>query len=255
MFFFLSKTLNYLTAPFFIISILFLLSATLRSARLKTWFFRAGLIMLLFCSNDFIANELMHAWEIPVTPLNQIKKKYTYGIVLTGVTKSETGPRDRIYFQQGADRVTHALQLYRLGIIRKILVSGGSGRLVDIGIKEADEIASVLVMMGVDTADIVIENKSRNTHESALNVKSMLEGTSSPRDCLLITSAFHMRRSLACYAKVGWAMDVFSTDFLTHQRKFTFDILLIPKLEALSLWHVLVKEWVGCIAYKVAGYI
>src|SRR5271170_5794089 len=150
MFFFLSKTLNLFTAPLLIICVLLLLSVVLRSARWKKWTFRSGLFLLLFCSNEFIANEVMHLWEIPPTPFNQIKKQYSWGIVLTGVTHSGAGPKDRVYFQRGADRVTHTLQLYKLGIIKKILVSGGSGRLIDIGVREADEIASVLKMMGVN---------------------------------------------------------------------------------------------------------
>jgi uncharacterized SAM-binding protein YcdF (DUF218 family) len=255
MFFFLSKTLNYLTMPLLILCAFFLLAAFLRSKRWKKRCFQFGLFLLLFWSNDFIANELMHDWEVPATRLDKIKKKYSWGIILTGVTRHETGPPDRIYFQRSADRVTHTLQLYKLGLVSKILISGGSGRLIDIGVKEADEIASVLEMMGVKQEDIVVENESRNTHESAVRVKSILHGKTTAVDCLLITSGYHMRRASACFARVGWPMDSFSTDFLSHDRKFTVDVLLIPKLEALSNWQVLIKEWVGCIAYRVAGYI
>ncbi len=255
MFFILSKTLNYLTMPLVIICSLLLSSVIIRSSHWKRRLFMAGLILLLFLSNDFIANEFMKAWEVPPTPLADIKKHYAWGILLSGVTKSEMDPKDRVYFQNGADRVTHTFQLYKTGIIQKILISGGSGRLIDIGQREADDIASVLAMMGVKPQDIIAENKSRNTHESALEVKSLLAANAKPEDCLLITSAFHMRRSLACYAKVGWRMDVFSTDFLSHKRKFTIDILFIPKLEALGDWNVLVKEWVGYVMYAMAGYI
>ncbi len=255
MFFFFSKTLYFLTTPLVIICVLFLLAVVLRSQRWKYRLWSAGLILLLFCSNDFIANEFMNAWEIPPTPFALIKKKYTWGIILSGVTKSDMEPKDRIYFQRGADRVTHSLQLYKAGIIKKILVSGGSGRLIDIGQREADEIASVLVMMGVRPEDILTENKSRNTHESAVEVKALLTGKANPEECLLITSAFHMRRSAACFAKTGWKTDLFSTDFLGHQRKFSIDGLLIPHLEALGHWHILMKEWIGYLAYAAAGYI
>jgi uncharacterized SAM-binding protein YcdF (DUF218 family) len=255
MFFTLSKILNYLTMPLVIVSGLFIISLVLRNQNRKKKFFIYGLTLLLFFSNEFIANELITLWEIPATPFKEVSKHYKYGILLSGVTRSAMEPHDRVYFQRGADRVTHSLQLYKLGIIDKILISGGSGQLIDSGHREADQIASVLVMMGVNPGDIVTENESRNTHESSLEVKSLLRKEVKPEDCLLITSAFHMRRSAACFAKVGWPVDTFSTDFFSHQRKFTLDVLFVPKIDGLGMWNALIKEWVGCAAYWVAGYI
>jgi uncharacterized SAM-binding protein YcdF (DUF218 family) len=255
MFFFLSKTLNYLAAPLVIVCVLLLLSSFLRSLWWKRWLFRTGLFLLLFWSNDFIVNEVMLRWEVPPKPFNQITKRYTWGIVLTGVTHSDYGPNDRTYFLRGADRVTHTVQLYKLGVIKKILVSGGNSHIIDDGTREADEIASVLKVMGVSPQDILVENSSRNTHESAVEVRRLMLGKTTPANCLLITSGYHLRRSLACYAKVGWTMDIFSTDFLAHPRKFSFDSLFIPGIDALGKWQTLIKEWIGCLAYKIAGYI
>jgi uncharacterized SAM-binding protein YcdF (DUF218 family) len=255
MFFTLSKILNYLTTPLVIVSVLLFISLILRNQKWKRKFLIAGLSLLLLFTNEFIANELIQKWEIGPTPFKEINKHYKYGILLSGVTRSSMEPADRVYFHRGADRVTHSLQLYKLGIIDKILVSGGSGQLNDTGHREADQIASALIMMGVNPEDIMTENKSRNTHESSVEVKSILRKAVRPEDCLLVTSAFHMRRSKACFAKIGWPIDTFSTDFLAHQRKFTLDILIVPKIEGLAMWNTMIKEWVGCVAYWIAGYI
>jgi uncharacterized SAM-binding protein YcdF (DUF218 family) len=255
MFFILSKTLNYLTMPLVIIVICLVLSVIVRKTAWKKWLFGIGLGLLLFCTNDFIANEVIHWWELPATPFSQIKKTYEWGIILTGITRLEAEPRDRVHFARGADRATHSVQLYKLGIIKKILVSGGSGRLDGEGPREADELATALVMMGVRPEDLLLENESRNTHESAEFVKKMLQDKSSPNDCLLITSAYHMRRSVACFIKAQWSIDYFSVDILSHKRKYSFENLLIPKPEALGIWHTLVKEWAGMLAYRLAGYI
>jgi len=255
MFFFLSKTLSYLIRPLVIICACLLLSWLVRSERWKKRLFLAGTLLLLFFSNEFIVNEAMHAWEVQVTPFTELQRKYEYGILLCGVVKSEVGPKDRVYVGSAADRINHTLQLYKMGYIKKVLISGGSGRLIDIGEREADELSSLLQLMGVPVEDILIENNSRNTHESAIEVKKLLEEKSSPDQCLLITSANHMRRSVACFAKAGWPMDTFSTDFLSHYRKFSFDVLFIPKIEALSSWNVLIKEWTGYTIYWIMGYI
>ncbi len=211
--------------------------------------------MLLLFSNDFVTNEIVMLWELPATPLSEIKKEYAIGIVLTGVTKGNMTPNDRVYFQRGADRVTHALQLYRLGKIKKILISGGSGSLQERNRQEADEIADALILMGVPKEDILVENQSRNTHESAEAVRAMLKDSVSSSDCLLITSAFHMRRSRGCFKKAGWSIDTFTTDFISHERKFTLDVLFIPRVDALLNWTIISREWVGMVAYKVMGYI
>lgn len=76
-----------------------------------------------------------------------------------------------------------------------------------------------------------------------------------PQDCLLVTSAFHMRRAVACFEKQDIAMDYFTCDFRARPRTFKFDLLFIPKLEAVIIWQRLIKEWVGMLAYKIAGYI
>jgi len=255
MFFALSKLLSYFTQPIVVICLLLVGAVFVRNASWKTWLFRAGVALLLFFSNDFIANEMMTAWEVKPIAFADIKKKYEYGILLTGVTKAQMEPNDRVYFNRGADRVTHSAQLYKLGFIRKILISGGSGRLIDIGEREADDVANALVMMGVPQEDIVIENQSQNTHQSAIAVKKILTEKRINENCLLVTSGYHMRRSVACFKKVGLTVDEFSTDFISHKRTYTLDVLLIPKLDGIFTWTVMIREWVGFTAYWISGYV
>ena len=255
MFFILSKTLNSLAMPIVIISVLLLISAFTKRAKWKKVTFSMGLFLLLLGTNDFITNEIIGWWEIPVTRIASIPRKYKLGVVLTGVTRYNAGPEDRVYFGRGADRVVHTLQLYKSGIISKILISGGSGRLIGNKIKEADELAQVFHMMGVPLEDMLIENTSRNTYESAVEVEKMIHGQYASSDCLLISSAFHLRRARACFEKAGIPMNTFSVDFLSHIRKFYPDILLVPKADCLLIWQTLTKEWVGMMAYKIAGYI
>lgn len=254
MFFVLSKVLNFLTNPLVIVCTLLLFSVIIRNQKRKTRLFWVAFSLLLFFSNDFIANEVMGLWEVPATPYAEVKESYDWGIVLTGVTMNDRLPDDRVYFQHGADRVVHAVELYKKGIVRKIMISGGSGRLVTDARREANELFNAMVLMGVPANDMMIENESRNTYESAVNVAMVLKD--SPADqFLLITSAFHMRRSVACFKKAGFDIDSFSTDFYTHPRYFTPDVLLIPRADSIMIWQKLFKEWTGMVAYKAAGYI
>ncbi|MBX2962694.1 MAG: YdcF family protein [Cyclobacteriaceae bacterium] len=253
MFFTLSKILGYLASPLVWVSLLFIGALLIRGKQKRRKLLVTGLSTLIFFSNEFISNEVMLLWEIPATPYADVVKHYNYGILLTGVTSTDTQPDDRVYFQRGADRVVHTVDLYKRGIISRILIAGGSGRLVTEGRREADDIFKALVLMGVDSVDLEIENESRNTYESAVNVEKMIGKEAG--ELLLITSAYHMRRSRACFHKAGLTVDVFSTDFHTHPRMFTPDVLFIPKVDALLNWQRLIKEWVGIMAYKLAGYL
>ncbi|HMJ67806.1 MAG TPA: YdcF family protein [Cyclobacteriaceae bacterium] len=255
MFFVLSKILSYLAQPLVIVVILLVSAWVVRNARWKKILYRSGFILLLFTSNYFIANEVMRAWEVPVTTYKSITKTYDFGVLLTGVTKTEMTPKDRVYFGRGADRATHTLQLYKLGIIRKVLVSGGSGRLNGTGVKEADDLADFLKLAGIPEEDIVIENRSKNTHESAVEVSAILKDLGGSKELLLVTSGYHMRRSLACFKKTGIVIDPFSAEPVSEPRKYQPDKLLIPTLEAMGMWQTMLKEWVGFVAYWLAGYV
>jgi uncharacterized SAM-binding protein YcdF (DUF218 family) len=255
MFFILSKTLSFLVLPLTMVFTCFLLSVIVRKQPWKKRFFWVGFALMLFFSNDFISNAIMRAWEVDTKPFNEMRP-YQIGIVLTGTTQSFLEPNDRVYFKRGADRVTHTIQLYKLGLIKKILISGGSGRLLKADEPEADKFKRVMIMAGVAESDIILENKTRNTYESAVAVSKVLKSQQiEAEDCLLITSAFHMRRSMACYKKAGLHVEPFSTDFYGLPDKVFLTSLLIPSIDGFIIWEKLLKEWTGFVAYKAAGFI
>jgi len=255
MFFFLSKILIHLASPFTIGCSLLAAAAIVKNAKWKRRLFAIAVSVLLFFSNEFIANAVMYYWEVDPKPISSVKE-YKLGIVLTGSTISGLDPNDRVYFQRGADRVTHTVQLYHAGLLKNILISGGSGKVVSDEEPEANKFKKVMIMMGVDESDIFIENETRNTAESGPEVRKMLTKLNiKPAECLLITSAFHMRRSLAVYRKSGLELDSFSTDFYAHPPSFYPDDLFIPQLDAAIKWQKLFKEWIGMAAYKIVGYI
>ena len=170
MFFILSKTLSYLVMPLSIVTALLLLSRLIKPERWRRRLFWSGMALLLIFSNEFISNELMKSWEVETKPYNTMKR-YKLGIVLTGTVIPQLKPDDRVYLGRGADRIVHTVQLYKLGLIERILVSGGSSRIVDIGEREANRFRELMILMGVPDSVILLENETRNTYESAREVK------------------------------------------------------------------------------------
>lgn len=257
MFFIFSKILLFLIQPLNWIVVLLLASWIIRIEIWKKRLFIAGMVMLLFFTNGFISNSLLKAWEVEPTPIAELPK-YKAGIILTGVTDREMKPRDRVYFHKGADRVTHALQLYRMGKIEKIVISGGNSEVLpeEDDVTEADNIVGFFTMAGVSIEDILIDNQARNTHESAVNCRKILEEKFPDARHLVITSAFHMRRAKPCYDQVGLHVDGFSCDFNTGRgEEFNIFGAILPSASAIQQWNILLKEWVGIVAYKLQGYI
>ena len=231
------------------------LSVVLKKEKWRKRCFYLAFAMLVFFSNSFISNEVMRAWEVSPIPLSSVEKSYEVGIVLGGVILGDTEIKDRAFFSKGADRIYHTAMLYKRGKIKRVLVSGGTSRLIDIGQREGLEMVAALEEMGVKKEHIEYEITSRNTHENALESKKKLEKSYDSSDCLLITSAFHMRRAEACFAKVNYPVDVFSVDIYSSKTRFTPDVLFVPSVGAFANWHILIKEWVGFTAYWVMGYV
>lgn len=215
-----------------------------------------SLALLLLFSNQFIANYIMYLWEPPFKGIAELPE-YELGIVLTGVTNLNKTAYDRTFFNKGADRATHAVQLYKLGKIKKILITGGQGLNPANNNREADLLANFMILAGVSKEDLLIENEAVNTRENAVFTKQKLasEGIDLQSTPILITSAFHMKRSKACFDKVGLSTVTFPVDYYASDPQLTFKTLVQPSPDALRNWHILVKEWIGLVAYKLAGYI
>lgn len=209
--------------------------------------------MLLFFTNPFIANEAWLLWEEPPTPFPKLQR-YDAAIILTGITNQDKSPQDRIYTNKGADRVLQPIHLYKKGYVRKIIISGGSGSLFKKVSSESAEFKSILVCSGIPANDILLEEKSRNTHENAVFTKALLNQHTELKKLLLVTSAFHMRRATGCFEKQGIQSDQFSVDFYTKDRSFSPVDLVVPQEYSLYLWQKLFHEMLGYIVYQIAGY-
>lgn len=256
MFFYLSQFLSFLALPLTITIVLIVsgaFSIKRKWGKKSLW---TGIILLWFFSNQFIVNQVMMAWEPDFKTFSEVKT-HEIGIVLTGVTNLSKTSYDRTFFNKGADRITHALQLYNEGKIKKILITGGQGLNPVNPQSEAEVLKRFLLMTGVPEVDVMIEDQSKNTRENALFTKKFLEekGIDTSQEFILVTSAFHMKRSKACFDKVGLQTSTFPTDYYSNDTKYDIPTLFFPDPYSIFIWHKLVKEWIGIVVYKLVGYI
>jgi uncharacterized SAM-binding protein YcdF (DUF218 family) len=256
MFFVLSKILDLLISPTIwiigCIVIAFLL--TNKKAIISKRLYASAVMAILFFTNPFIVNWVMNQWEVSAYSSEEIKTPYEVGVVLGGSTRYYDNVSKRMVFSGSVDRLMQALDLYHHGKIKKIFLSGGSGFVNFQEWKESEKLYPLLVSCGVKPEDILMENISRNTYENAIETAKVLKQKGITSKCLLITSAFHMRRSLACCAKANLKVDAYSVDVRSGGPIFTLDRLIQPDSEALVAWDLLTHEWVGYLVYRLMGY-
>ena len=251
MFFIISKILFFLITPIIWVIVLFAIALFVKKPNVRKRFLIIGLFVFLLFTNNYIFTIIAQNWEIePIKP-SKIIEKYEYGIVLGGM--SSVNPKSGvIQYASSIDRLLKAIELYKRGTIKKIVITGGSGLLLNPKQKEATDLKETCIMLGIMDTDLILEPNSKNTRETALFTKKLIGIPNSK--ILLITSGFHMRRSEGCFKKVGFKLDVFATDPIVPSRIDPDDYFL-PKTDPLGKWTMLFKEWIGYVSYKLAGYI
>ncbi|NML64806.1 YdcF family protein [Hymenobacter sp. RP-2-7] len=256
MFFILSKLLLLAFSPgLWLLALLVAAMVARPAGRWRGRWLGAALLLLLLGGNNALVNSATLVWELPPVPLAAVAPADA-AVLLTGITAEGKSPHDRVYLNSGADRLTNALWLYRAGRVRRIIISGGSNALHPVPgrTSEARQLSTLLRLAGVPPSAILLEERSRNTRENALYTKQLLASHPAIKSLVLVTSAFHERRALGCFAKVGLHPVPFPAGYRSTDPSQGLSYWLLPSLDALSRWGRLLHELVGYAAYKVRGY-
>ena len=131
-----------------------------------------------------------------------------------------------------------------------MVFSGGSGDLLIQELKEAPLVAPLLRQLGVDPGRVIIEDQSRNTAENAVFSRRLAK----PRPgetWLLITSAFHMPRTVGSFRQAGWRVTPYPVDYRTRGKgALPFRFNFIGGVASLdSALH----EYLGLLFYWITG--
>jgi uncharacterized SAM-binding protein YcdF (DUF218 family) len=131
-----------------------------------------------------------------------------------------------------------------------LVVSGGSGEIAEMKVREADAMADLAVQLGVPQELIRINNISRNTHEDAAAVRILVRGD----DVILVTSAFHMKRSVAFFRKQGFTVIPAPVAYRAQSRPSSLSYLL-PRASHLETSSLAISEYVSTVWYRLRGMI
>ncbi len=191
--------------------------------------------------------EQRFATRVPDVPQEKIS-----GIILLGGFEDGaiTASRGGLALNESAERLTETLRLARALPDAKVIFTGGSGSLFG-GEGIGSEVQKFFVDAGIEPSRIVIENHSRNTYENAMFTKPLVNPN--PQDkWLLVTSAYHMPRSVGVFRKAGFNVVPYPVDFRTRGRRDA--VRPLDSISAgLARTDLAAKEWIGLFAYWMSG--
>lgn len=209
----------------------------------------AAILLLWVFGNHVLLNEVLLRWEIKPSTA----KPTSTIVVLGGYTKFDHG-RKRMGFNEASERFIFPLQMLCSGKSNRIVLTGGSGNVLRRDYFESSAAREFALSFGLNDSQILIDDKSRNTWENAVETKKILDSLGVTEPVLLVTSAGHMRRSIACFNKAGVNTIAYPVDFHSHaDRRYSWDAIVLPSPSTISAWDALIHEWVGLIAYKLTG--
>jgi uncharacterized SAM-binding protein YcdF (DUF218 family) len=154
-------------------------------------------------------------------------------------------------FNGSVVRVLAGINLARQHPEAKLALVGGEGGFNPVGFAESRATLSFVVEEGIPLARVILEDRSRSTHENAVYAKEMIRPEPGAT-WVLVTSAFHMPRAVASFAAVGWPVIPYPVDYKVDPRtglRPNFSLL-----DGLGTATLAGKEWAGLLGYRLMGW-
>jgi uncharacterized SAM-binding protein YcdF (DUF218 family) len=209
-FFLFSKILDLLLSPLTWALVLGAMAVPWRRRSVRRWKRRrnlaiAALAVLVVFSLEPVSNGILYSMEHDAPSTYRPEITYDAIIVLGGLTDEDVSKENgQPAYNENVERVLMAHRLLRDGKARFVVPSGGMG--------EAGLMADQLRDWGVEPDRIVLEDKARNTRENAVYSAAIVKERGWSK-ILVVTSAFHMKRSIGCFSAVGLEFDTLAVDY------------------------------------------
>jgi len=249
MFFILSKVLAFLLFPLLYVFVLLLIALFAKNVKRKRRYLLWGIGVLYFFSNSFLINRVAAAWDMAPAKLEK-NKTYSAAIVLGGFASDNKEGQGM--FGPAADRFIQGVLLQKTGKVKYVLISGGNGNLNPSAFREGAWVKYQLQAAQVPDSCILIEDQSRNTLENASLTKALLQKHGQRGPYLLVTSAFHMRRSVRIFKKMGVDVIPYPCNYIAGTGNIGVGEL-VPNAESMTKWNVYIKEMIGLAVNYVSG--
>ena len=246
----LSKTLSKFILPpglFIVFMVLFLVFSFKKNSRKLNIFLLGQVLFIYILSAAPFSDAILKSLEDRYPPFGGGAAGATCVIVLSGGIMNSS-PEENGMGSLTPDTLKRLAAGVRLArsLNLPLVISGGSvfsGREAE---SEAEAAKKLLAGMGLDKIQILEEDESRNTWENALMIKKKFR----VHKAVLVTSAFHMPRSVHCFR--ANSMDVYPApaDYKVDRGPGTI-LRYLPDMGALKNSYLALREYAGYLYYLV----
>jgi uncharacterized SAM-binding protein YcdF (DUF218 family) len=255
LFFAISKTVGYMLIPSNFLIGIGLLGAILlltRFDRLGRRLMATSLVLLAICAFSPLANFVLYPLEQRFPKWDSSRGDPDGIIVLGGPLDADLSAAHGVPVISGAaDRIVGGATLAHRYPNARLVYTGGSPNLLHNDAKEADYATALLQGLGIPKSRLTMERQSRNTKENAEFTKEIVKPKPGER-WLLVTSAYHMPRSIGLFRKAGFPVEAYPVDWRVGTQEDLFKYYVVAN-DGLQLVDIGVREWLGLIAYRLAG--
>jgi uncharacterized SAM-binding protein YcdF (DUF218 family) len=257
LFFALSKTLGVVLLPTNLLVGLGLVGVVLQATRFSAFGRKvliATFLLLAACGCLPIGNLLLYPLEQRFPPWDAARGAPDGIIVLGGSINPDLSVAYGEPVVAGAaDRIIAGAMLAHRFPNARVLFTGGSANLLSNDAREADYAGQIFSSLGVAPARLIMERRSRNTHENAEFSRALVAPKPGER-WLLVTSAYHMPRSVGLFRKAGFTVEPYPVDWRVGRNAAD---LLFPGVagEGFARIDFAAREWIGLLAYWLTGRI
>ena len=200
-------------------------------------------------SGYLLITPLENRFQRPVEPAR------IDGIVVLGggMDGEVNNVRGGFELNRSGDRMVEAVRLALRHPEAKIVIAAGPAALAIEQEPEAYAARRLFEGFGIAAERLILDDKSRNTEENAQFAKA-LAGAESQQIWLLVTSAFHMPRSVGLFRKAEFHVVPWPADYLASGAEgVRFKPDQVP--ENIAVASMALREWVGLLGYWMVGKI
>jgi len=250
----LFRVLQLFTEPYFLLFLAIVIIALLKRKN-KRKNLRIGIgilvaLIIIFIGNGFLGKLISGYLQNSYTHTSEVKNITAQNpvIVVLGGGVVDVNNTEKLH-TMSYSRIVTAYQLYhefkKNNTPCKIVISGkGSGHT-----SEAELFSENFKRMGVSDSDIIKEDKSMNTYQNA-KFSSPIIKKLAPASVYLVTSGFHMKRSVSLFQIFGLkpipqASDFIDTEITAFPNSYNAAFTFVMLKEVLGIWQVQLYNSLG----------
>lgn len=157
---------------------------------------------------------------------------------------------------EASDRMLASAEMVRRGHARVLVLSGSTYVWEGQRRPDAELVAGWLRSWKLPAAETIVLPAAVNTHDEAVNMAALLR-TRGWRRVVLVSSAYHLRRSVAVFRKAGVEVTPLGCDFLGLAALDSPDPgwRIVPRPDVARLFRIWLHEQLGLLWYWWKGWI